>query len=78
MILELTMLMFIFAVQVLIGRHISGPVTRRFILPPGRYADLQLQRRTLGHLSAVYCLLFDHSGRYIITVSVTRILKETT
>ncbi|XP_041988946.1 PH-interacting protein isoform X2 [Aricia agestis] len=28
---------------------------------------LQLQRRTLGHLSAVYCLVFDCTGRYAVT-----------
>lgn len=65
--------MFIIAVKILIGREISGPVTRRLIMAPSRYAQLQLQRRTLGHLSAVYCLLFDHSGRYIITVSIRRV-----
>lgn len=28
---------------------------------------MKRQRRTLGHLSAVYCVLFDRSGKYIIT-----------
>ncbi|CAG9575003.1 unnamed protein product [Danaus chrysippus] len=28
---------------------------------------LTLQRRTLGHLSAVYCLVFDRTGRYVVT-----------
>nr|CAI5864220.1 unnamed protein product [Callosobruchus analis] len=28
---------------------------------------MRMQRITIGHLSAVYCLLFDHSGRFIIT-----------
>lgn len=28
---------------------------------------MNLYRRTLGHLSAVYCVLFDRSGKYIIT-----------
>lgn len=63
-------MVFVFLVKVLIGREMSGPITRRLIMTPSRYAQLQLQRRTLGHLSAVYCILFDHSGRYIITVSI--------
>ena len=30
-------------------------------------ARIQLQRRCLGHLSSVFCLLFDRSGHYIFT-----------
>lgn len=54
--------------NVLFGREMSGRSTRNLTVSPNRYINLQLQRRTLGHLSAVYCLLFDHSGRYIVTV----------
>lgn len=36
--------------------------------PARMLSGLQLQRRTLGHLSAVYCLVFDCTGRYVITV----------
>jgi len=31
------------------------------------YQRLQLQRRSLGHLSSVFCLLFDKTGHYIFT-----------
>ena len=31
------------------------------------YGNLGLQRRTLGHLSPVFCLLFDKTGRYVFT-----------
>lgn len=31
------------------------------------YEKLSLLRRTLGHLSAVYCVLFERSGKYILT-----------
>lgn len=31
------------------------------------YEKQSLLRRTLGHLSAVYCVLFDRSGKYILT-----------
>ena len=31
------------------------------------YRQLQLQRRCLGHLSSVFCLLFDKTGRYVFT-----------
>lgn len=31
------------------------------------YKKTQLLKRTVGHLSSVYCVLFDRTGRYIIT-----------
>nr|XP_037876090.1 PH-interacting protein isoform X4 [Bombyx mori] len=37
------------------------------VFPRRLLSGLQLQRRTLGHLSAVYCLVFDCTGRYVIT-----------
>jgi len=33
------------------------------------YSKMSQLLRCLGHLSAVYCVLFDRSGNYIITVS---------
>jgi len=58
------------SVRVLQGREISGPLQRRQAVPTCLYSKQQLFSRTLGHLSAVYCLLFDRSGHYVITVSV--------
>lgn len=58
------------AVRVLQGREIAGPLQRRQAVPTRLYSKQQLFSRTLGHLSAVYCLLFDRSGRYVITVSI--------
>ena len=62
-------LLILFTVRVLQGRETSGPLQRRHVIPTRLYAKQQQFRRTLGHLSAVYCLLFDRSGRYVITVS---------
>lgn len=56
-------------VQVLYGRESSGPITRKLAVTTKFYEKLDLLRRSLGHLSAVYCVLFDRSGKYIITVS---------
>lgn len=66
----LTTLYLLIAVRVLQGREIAGPLQRRQAVPTRLYSKQQLFSRTLGHLSAVYCLLFDRSGRYVITVSV--------
>lgn len=54
-------------VKVLHGRQTSGAITRRLVIPPSFYSKMSLVRTTLGHLSAVYCVLFDRSGKYIIT-----------
>ncbi|KAF5301599.1 hypothetical protein FQR65_LT08904 [Abscondita terminalis] len=62
-------------VNVLVGRQMSGPATRNLVVGPNRYSNIQLQRRTLGHLSAVYCLLFDRTGRYIVTGADDLLIK---
>lgn len=54
-------------VRVLQGRENSGPLSRRQAIPTKFYNKMNLYRRTLGHLSAVYCVLFDRTGKYIIT-----------
>lgn len=54
-------------VHVLLGQQISGPATRRLVVTPSFYKKIGLIRTTLGHLTAVYCVLFDRSGKYIIT-----------
>ena len=35
-----------------------------------RFNTLLQQFMVLGHLAAVFCVLFDHTGRCIITVSL--------
>lgn len=56
-----------FAVKVLLGREAAGPLTRKLAIPNQFHSKTQLLRRTLGHLSSVYCVLFDRTGKYIIT-----------
>ncbi|XP_055544224.1 PH-interacting protein [Wyeomyia smithii] len=54
-------------VKVLYGRQSAGPIVRSLAIPTSFYSKQTLQRQTLGHLSAVYCVLFDRTGKYIIT-----------
>lgn len=54
-------------VHVLQGRENSGALSRKEAIPTKFYCKMQLYRHTLGHLSAVYCVLFDRTGKYIIT-----------
>ncbi|KAG8230490.1 hypothetical protein J437_LFUL013532, partial [Ladona fulva] len=54
-------------VHVLQGREISSGIARRHAVPVKFYSKQRLFCRTLGHLSAVYCLLFDRTGKFMIT-----------
>lgn len=54
-------------VKVLQGRENAGPLSRHEVIQPSFYSKLQLYRHTLGHLSAVYCVLYDRTGKYVIT-----------
>lgn len=54
-------------VNVLYGRQAGGPLIRKQAIPTSFYTKTTLLRQTLGHLSAVYCVLFDRSGKHIIT-----------
>lgn len=54
-------------IRVLEGRRNSGPFTQKQATPTTLFWNLELHNRTLGHLSAVYCLLFDQTGQYVFT-----------
>lgn len=54
-------------VNVLYGRQAGGPLIRKQAIPTSFYNKITLLRQTLGHLSAVYCVLFDRSGKHIVT-----------
>lgn len=61
-------IIFLFLVKVLFGREISGSVDKRYLLPVSKFSNVEFHGRVLGHLTAVYCVCFDTSGRYIATV----------
>lgn len=54
-------------VNVLLGRQSAGPLIRKQAISSSFYTKITLLRQTLGHLSAVYCVLFDRSGKHIVT-----------
>jgi WD40 repeat protein len=45
------------------------------IVQPEFYKSLNVHKRILGHLSAVYCVCFDRSGRYILTGADDSLIK---
>ncbi|XP_036673426.3 bromodomain and WD repeat-containing protein 3 [Drosophila suzukii] len=61
--------------RVLIGREHGGDVRRKLLVPTDLYRRTKLLRRTVGHLSSVYCVLFDRTGRYIITGADDLLIK---
>ncbi|XP_037956286.1 bromodomain and WD repeat-containing protein 3-like isoform X1 [Teleopsis dalmanni] len=61
--------------KVLTGREYGGPVRRKLLVPTSLYGKTKLLRRTVGHLSSVYCVLFDRTGRYIITGADDLLIK---
>ncbi|XP_046806773.1 bromodomain and WD repeat-containing protein 3 isoform X1 [Lucilia cuprina] len=61
--------------KVLIGREYGGPVRRKLLVPTSLYGKTKLLRRTVGHLSSVYCVLFDRTGHYIITGADDLLIK---
>ncbi|XP_057373055.1 bromodomain and WD repeat-containing protein 3-like [Daphnia carinata] len=63
------------AVSLLFGREFTGSFDQRAIAPAKLYSRVQLFCRTLGHLSAVYCVLFDRTGQYIFTGADDLLIK---
>ncbi|XP_075144837.1 bromodomain and WD repeat-containing protein [Haematobia irritans] len=61
--------------KVLIGREYGGPVRRKLLVPTTLFSKTNLLRRTVGHLSSVYCVLFDRTGHYIITGADDLLIK---
>ncbi|XP_017020203.1 bromodomain and WD repeat-containing protein 3 [Drosophila kikkawai] len=61
--------------RVLAGREHVSNVRRKLLMPTDIYRKTKLLRRTVGHLSSVYCVLFDRTGRYIITGADDLLIK---
>ncbi|KAB7498071.1 Bromodomain and WD repeat-containing protein 3, partial [Armadillidium nasatum] len=53
------------ATQSIIAREICGTTRRKHFLTNKFYSRLHLFVRNVGHLSAIYCMLFDRCGRVI-------------
>src|SRR6218665_1064122 len=59
----------------LAAREITGYRPIHHLLPTSHYQNFKKHRRLLGHLSSVYCLTFDRTGRYIVTGADDRLVK---
>lgn len=65
--LQLITKIYFLTVNELTSREYGGPSSIKRI-PTFLYHRIVSYRRLLGHLSSVYCVCFDRSGRYIFTV----------
>ncbi|XP_076372727.1 bromodomain and WD repeat-containing protein 3-like isoform X2 [Tachypleus tridentatus] len=59
----------------LYARESSGPMKCAHLVTSKMYVKQQLYRRMLGHLSSVYCVLFDRTGKYIFTGADDTLVK---
>lgn len=57
-------------VETSFGRRLNGSYRLRQLVPTAVYQHMKMHKRILGHLSSVYCVTFDRTGRRIFTVSV--------
>lgn len=56
------------SVSVMGARRVTGAARFGHALPSCTYQHMKMHRRILGHLSSVYCVAFDRTGRRIFTV----------
>ncbi|XP_068918656.1 bromodomain and WD repeat-containing protein 3 isoform X5 [Petaurus breviceps papuanus] len=57
------------------ARQLTGCGRFSHIFPSSSYQQMKMHKRILGHLSAVYCVAFDRSGRRIFTGSDDCLVK---
>lgn len=64
------LLLFSLPVHILSARQLTGCGRFSHLFPTSTYQHMKMHKRILGHLSSVYCIAFDRSGRRIFTVSL--------
>ncbi|KAM6970663.1 bromodomain and WD repeat-containing protein 3-like [Aplochiton taeniatus] len=62
-------------VSIVGARQATGTARFKDILPSPTYQQIKMHRRVLGHLSSVYCVVFDRTGRRIFTGSDDCLVK---
>ncbi|XP_073919378.1 bromodomain and WD repeat-containing protein 3 isoform X4 [Castor canadensis] len=62
-------------VNITSARQLTGCSRFSHIFPSSAYQHIKMHKRILGHLSSVYCVAFDRSGRRIFTGSDDCLVK---
>lgn len=60
---------FVLVADTLFSRKLNGKYRLERLVPTAVYQHMKMHKRILGHLSSVYCVTFDRTGRRIFTVS---------
>uniref|UniRef100_A0A8C4V8Z2 Bromodomain and WD repeat-containing protein 1 n=1 Tax=Falco tinnunculus TaxID=100819 RepID=A0A8C4V8Z2_FALTI len=58
-----------------VARQLTGCGRFSHLFPTSTYQHMKMHKRILGHLSSVYCIAFDRSGRRIFTGSDDCLVK---
>ncbi|XP_024146478.1 PH-interacting protein isoform X2 [Oryzias melastigma] len=62
-------------VETSFSRGLNGSYRLRQLVPTAVYQHMKMHKRILGHLSSVYCVTFDRTGRRIFTGSDDCLVK---
>uniref|UniRef100_A0A8C4TVZ7 PH-interacting protein n=1 Tax=Falco tinnunculus TaxID=100819 RepID=A0A8C4TVZ7_FALTI len=62
-------------VDTLFSRKLNGKYRLERLVPTAVYQHMKMHKRILGHLSSVYCVTFDRTGRRIFTGSDDCLVK---
>uniref|UniRef100_A0A8C6KM99 Pleckstrin homology domain interacting protein n=1 Tax=Nothobranchius furzeri TaxID=105023 RepID=A0A8C6KM99_NOTFU len=62
-------------VETCFSRRLNGSYRLRQLVPTAVYQHMKMHKRILGHLSSVYCVTFDRTGRRIFTGSDDCLVK---
>ncbi|RXM90900.1 Bromodomain and WD repeat-containing protein 3, partial [Acipenser ruthenus] len=62
-------------VTIIGARQTTGFARFSHIVPSSTYQHMKMHRRILGHLSSVYCVAFDRTGKRIFTGSDDCLVK---
>uniref|UniRef100_A0A3B3BFL7 Bromodomain and WD repeat domain containing 3 n=1 Tax=Oryzias melastigma TaxID=30732 RepID=A0A3B3BFL7_ORYME len=63
------------SVPIIGARQATGTARFGQVLPSSSYQHMKIHKRILGHLSSVYCVAFDRTGRRIFTGSDDCLVK---
>ncbi|XP_055500126.1 bromodomain and WD repeat-containing protein 3 isoform X1 [Leucoraja erinacea] len=63
------------AVNIVTSKQLTGCGRHSHVFPVVAYQHVKMYKRILGHLSSVYCIAFDRSGRRIFTGSDDCLVK---
>jgi WD40 repeat protein len=56
-------------------QQLNGQLNTNSLLQPELFKSMSLHKRSLVHLSQVYCVCFDRTGKYVLTGADDKLIK---